>query len=274
MKRNTSINRRGFLKGLGATAAGSLMIPTILKKAVFAQDFTTVSLYARLAGSGAPTIALNQFDTDAWICLGDKVELFWVTTQDVGQIDLGDDLGVFAADQGGNENGLNWGSVEVEPTSHASYQIFALDGDFEAGNAAGVRVFNRERAEGPFFPINEDEFFAQRISSATARTDKADEWFANLPSERFSPRLRVKGIKAVGASSRTSDSGSFVWSILKTDENGVEHRFSIQAVNSYQNPFTPAGTDITIPLSGDWSFITRGDIAERKIPFMVEMVCG
>jgi len=261
MKRNTSINRRGFLKGLGATAASGLMIPTILKKTVFAQDFTTVSLYARLAGSSTPAIALNQFDTDAWICLGDKVELFWVTTPDVGQIDLGDELGVFAADQGGNDNGLNWGSVEVEPTSHVSYQIFALDGDFEAGNAAGVRVFNREKEEGPFFSIEEDEFFAQRISSPTARTDKADEWFVNLPSSRFSPRLQVKGIKTVGASSRTSQSGSFVWNILKTDESGAEHRFSIQAVGSYQNPFTPAGTDVTIPLAGNWNFITRADIA-------------
>ena len=269
MAHHTGMNRRGFLKGLGASAAGGLFVPTLLARTVGAQAFTTVSLYARLAGSATPAIELNRFDTDAWICLGDEVELFWVTTPDVRQVDLGDGLGVFPADQGGNENGLNWGSVTLAPTSHASYQIFALDGDFEAANAAGVRVFGRERAEGPLFPIDEDEFQAQLTSNATSRTREIDVWEASLPATRFSPRLRVKGIKALRGAT-----GPFAWDVLKVDEGGAEHRFSIAATPAFQNPFSPANSDVTIPLPGKWSFSTRESIPDRRVPFGVELVCG
>lgn len=269
MMQHTGMNRRGFLKGLGASAAGGLIVPSLLGRVATAQEFTTVSLYARLAGSGTPAIELNRFDADAWICLGDEIELFWVATPDVRQVDLGNELGVFPADQGGNENGLNWGSVKVSPTTHVSYQIFALDGDFDAASAAGVRVYGREREEGPLFPIDEGEFLAQLTSNATSRTREIDVWETSLPATRFSPRLNVKAIKALREAT-----GPFVWDVLKVDEGGVERRFSIAATASFQNPFSPANSDVTIPLAGHWSFATDASIPDRRVPFGVELVCG
>jgi len=268
-KEVNAVSRRGFLKGLGVAAAGSLIVPSVAKS-VFAQDFTQVALYARLSGTEAPFIDVNNLGTtDAWIGLGDQVDLFWVTTPDVSQIDLGDDLGVFASDQGGNENGFNWGVTTVAPTTHASFQIFALDGDFEAASAASVRVIGRASAEGPFAPIDEEVFFARRTSSTTTRTDEQDEWEVTLPSSRFSNRLRITDMKPTGPATSGAPQA---WRILKTNEDGVEVRFSLSPTDVYQSPFTTPGTDITVPVAGDWSFVTRGVVPDRDVPFMVKMI--
>jgi hypothetical protein len=268
---NQSLNRRRFLKGLGVATAGVLTIPTLLKTSVTAQEFTQVSVYARMAGAPRPDIALTEFGTDAWICLGDEVELYWVTTPDVNQIDLGDDLGVFAADQGGNENGLNWGSTMVQPSSKISYQIEALDGDFEAASDASVLVFGRPTGEGPFFVIDEGQFSARRTTGATNTRD-SNEWAVELSPDRFSPRLGMTFIKPIG---QAASGVSQAWNVLKTDADGTEHRFALAQRASYQNPFTPAGTDVTVPVGGSWVFTTRSDIVtSRDITFMVKAVCA
>lgn len=268
-KEVNAVSRRGFLKGLGVAAAGSIFVPSLAKTA-FAQDFTQVALYARLTGSNAPLIDVNNLGTtDAWIALGDQIDLYWVTTPDVSQIDLGDDLGVFAADAGGNENGFNWGSVTVGPTTHTSFQIFALDGDFEAASAANVRVIGRPSAEGPFSPIDEEVFFARRTSSTATRTGEPDEWETTLPEDRFSPRLRITDMKPVGPATSGSPQA---WRILKTNTDGEEVRFSLAPAEVYQSPFTPPGTDITLKVGGHWSFVTRGVVPDRDVPFGVKLI--
>lgn len=268
---NFGVNRRGFLKGLGITAVGGLLAPTVLRKAAFAQAATEVSLYARLAGATRPAIELNNIDTEAWICLGDEVDLFWVTTPDVQQVDLGDDLGVFAADKGGSENGLQWGSVRVEPTNLVSYQLTALDGNFEATTAANVLVFGRPGGEGPFFPIEEGTFFASLPAGKTDRTNEPDEWQTVLSSDRFSPGLGITFIKPVAEATRPAP---FPWNVTKIDEDGTRHDFSLAAQEVYQNPFTPAGTQVTIPVPGSWVFATKGVVSARKVGFTVKAICA
>lgn len=267
---NQSLNRRRFLKGLGVATASVITLPTLLKSAVTAQDFTQVSLYARMAGSPTPDIVLTEFGTDAWICLGDEVDLFWVTTPDVNQIDLGDEVGVFPADQGGNENGLNWGSTRVAPTSKISYQIEALDGDFEATSDASILVFGRPDGEGPFNVIDEGSFTARRTTGATNTRD-ANQWVTELPADRFSPRLGMTFIKPTGQAAQGAPQA---WNVLKTDADGTEHRFALAQRASYQNPFTPAGTDVTIPVAGSYVFSTRSSlVTSRDITFMVKAIC-
>jgi len=265
------MQRRDFLKRIAVTAGSLAAVPTLLKGSALAQQATEVSLYARLAGSQQPPINLFSMDSDAWICLGEKVELFWVTTPDVGQIDLGRDAGVFAADQGGNDNGLNWGSTVVEPTSHTSYQIFALDGNYEAGNAADVRVFGQPRGAGPFQVVEEETFDARLVSRVSVRTDKIDTWQAVLPKERFSEQLSITFIKPVG---RALDAAPADWNVVKTDLDNTQHLFKLAAANNYQNPFTLAGTNLTLPLSGTWNFSTIGQAVSRNVSFRVKPVCA
>lgn len=267
---NFGVNRRSFLKGLGITAIGGLMAPTVLRKAAFAQAATEVSLYARLAGATRPAIELNNFDTEAWICLGDEVDLFWVTTPDVRQVDLGDALGVFAADKGGSENGLHWGSVRTEPTNLVSYQLAAIDGNYESATAANVLVFGRPGGSGPFFPIEEGTFFAKLPAGKSDRTNEPDEWLATLSSDRFSPGLGITFMKPVNEATRPAP---FPWNVTKFDEDGTRHDFSLAANEAYQNPFTPAGTQVTLPVAGRWVFATEGQVSARKVPFTVKAIC-
>lgn len=264
---NVEVNRRSFLKGLGITA---LMLPIVLQQGVFAQQATEVSLYARLAGAVRPPININNRDSSAWICLGDQIELFWVTTPDVGQIRIGSDVGTFNADQGGNENGFNWGSTVVDLDQHTSFQIETLDGNFEALNAANVRVFGQTQAEATL--IEEDFFKARLINRTSVRTDAPDSWQVVLPSNRFSNRLGVTEIKPSGAAVQPAQ---FPWSVTKLDENGTERHSLIVPVNAYQRPFTLTGTNTTVPLSGTWTFSTESpQISAQEIPFFVKPLCA
>jgi len=267
---NQSVNRRRFLKGLGIATAGALTLPALLKSAVTAQEFTTVSVYARLAGSPRPDLVLNSGATDAWICLGDEVELFWVTTSDVDQVDLGDNVGVFPADQGGNENGLNWGSAVVQPTDNVSYQIHAIGGDFEAASDASILVFGRPSGEGPLSPIEQGRITVQRTTPST-NTREANEWVVDLPSTQYSAGLGLTFIKPVD---EAASGAPQAWNVVKVDEDQTVHRFDLAQRENFQNPFTPAGSNVTIPVAGSWSFTTRADtVISRRIQFMLKAIC-
>jgi len=263
------LDRRAFLKGLG-TGAGALMVSGVAHGRAAAQQVTDLTLYARLAGSGTPAIALGRMDTEAWICLGEKVELFWVTTGDVSQVSFLSDLGTFAADAGGSENGLKWGSVEVEPEVDTSFQVEAVGGNFDAGTAASVRVFGR-KGDGVFQRIEEGIITAAKPQNRATDIFEFEDWEASLPESRFSPDLRVTDIKPLG---KATEVFPFDWRIVKVDANGAERRFNIAPVSQYQRPFTPAGTNETIPLAGDWTFSSNEAPPNRTLQFMVRLACA
>lgn len=229
---------------------------------------TVVNVYVRLMGADRPPIDLYGTDRDAWICVGESVQVYWVTTPDVTLISLGEMLGTFRANQGGMENGLNWGSVVATPQETISYQISAVDGTFEAGSSATVSVYGHPLGAGPFQSFPEGNI-AAHLQASTARANTVDDWVADMNDSRFSPRLGITDIKpgkgAVGA--------GFTWRVRRERADGSVANFSIAAVDTFQHPFRPDNSDEALPLSGEWTFSTLQDIAERMVSFVVRPVC-
>lgn len=271
MRFSERIDRRRFLKGIGF-GGGALALAGVQGLRARGQEVTFASLYARLAGSEAPPIQLGLLETDAWICQGEKVELFWVTTSDVRQVDIGPDVGTFAADAGGQEGDLKWGSVEVQPERHTSYVLEALGGTYEIGAAAGVRVFFPPGAE-QIQMIQEEAFSARRPIGGT-RGNKDNVWIAPLTADRFSPRLRFSEIKPIGAAA-PGQGFPFDWGVTKTDLDGTVHEFHLAPTPSYQRPFAPPGTNRTLQLAGHWEFrVARSGPPNRVVQFMVKLTCS
>jgi len=229
---------------------------------------TVVNVYVRLVGAPRPPTNLYGTDNDAWICVGESVQVFWVTTPDVTLISLGESLGTFRANQGGMENGLNWGSVLATPQDTISYQISAVDGTFSAGGSATVFVYGHPQPAGPFQSFPEGNIQAQ-LQGNTARVNAIDAWAADLSDVRFSPHLAITDIKpgkgAIGS--------GFTWRVRKESGDGTVTNFNIAAVDTFQHPFRPDDTDEALPLSGDWTFSTLEDIAEKSIGFVIRPVC-
>lgn len=223
---------------------------------------TLVNIYARLVGAPRPGIELFGREKSAWVCLGEPVQLYWVTTPDVGLISLGEDLGTFPADRGGVINGLHWGTVTVTPSSTTSFQIFALDGNFESGEAATVRVFGDQPGVQIF---EEGTLEAELSSSNSARTDELDDWTSEMPTTRFSQNIQVTQIKPISDAA----SNSSIWQVRKIDGDGTLHAFSLVALDQYQQPFAPD----TFPVSGTWTFSTRANIVSTDLQFKVRTVC-
>lgn len=224
---------------------------------------TLVNIYARLVGAPRPAIELFSREKSAWICLGEPIQLYWVTTPDVGLITLGEELGTFPADQGGVLNGLHWGTVTVTPSSTTSFQIFALDGNFESGEAATVRVFGGQPGVQAF---EEGTLEVELSSGISVRTDRSDDWMSEMPTTRFSQNIQVVQIKPVGDA---ANGGSSIWQVKKSDEDGTTYAFSLVAFDQYQQPFAPE----TFPVSGTWTFSTKANIVSTDLQFKVRTTC-
>jgi len=229
---------------------------------------TLVNVFARIPGSRSPVLDLFDNEGETWICRGEKVELYWVTTPDVTRISLGETLGIFDAERGGVINGLNWGSVVAEPTETINYVITTLDGTFEAANSVNVSVFGFQTDVEAGQIIPEGKIRAT-LDGNTAKANEVDEWVAELPDIRYSDFLSITDIKPTGSAVEAG----FIWRIRKEDPSGQIRNFSIAANEAFQHPFRPEGTDITFPLNGLWTFSTPANISDRTVEFVVRPVC-
>lgn len=229
---------------------------------------TLVNVFARIPGTGTPVLDLFNVEGETWVCKGEKVTLYWVTSPDVTRVSLGETLGVFEANRGGVINGLNWGSVTVEPTETISYIVSTLDGTFDATNSVTVKVFDSGTSNVAGSIVPEGKIKATLVDT-TAKANEVDEWVANLPDTRFSDALSITDIKPTGDAVEPG----FIWRIRKEDPSGQIRTFSIAATEAFQHPFRPEGTDITFPLNGVWTFSTPADISTRTVEFVVRPVC-
>jgi|GEM_PF-2110681 len=230
---------------------------------------TLVNVVARIPGTGAPVLDLFNSEGETWICRGEKVELYWVTTPDVTRVSLGETLGIFDADRGGVIDGLNWGSVIVEPSETINYVITTLDGTFKAANSVTVAVFGPQADIEAGQIIPEDKIQAA-LAGKTAKANEVDEWVADLPDTRYSGFLSITDIKPTGSAVEPG----FIWRIRREDPNGQVRSFSIAANESFQHPFRPEGSEATFSLNGVWTFSTPANISDRTVEFVVRPVCN
>jgi len=232
---------------------------------------TNLNLFVRTMGAPRPPIDLFATDTDAWVCLGESVQLYWVTTADVGLVSLGETLGVFPAAQGGTSNGLNWGAVVATPDLTTGFQLRALDGTFNAGDAATVRVFGQPRVEETLHIIPEEGTLEVTLNKNTgSNSGGINTWVTATPSTRFSQRLQVTDIRPTNAAAGLSSN----WRVRKTDEDGAVHDFTLVSAETFQHPFRPDGSKQNIPMSGQWRFSTPSNLAAKTVPFTLRPSCS
>lgn len=229
---------------------------------------TMINVFARIPGSPPPSFDLFDRQRDAWICLGEQVELYWVTTPDVTQISLGESLGTFPAARGGEVKGLNWGSIVVQPTQTINIVAATLDGTFRAANAVSVFVFGPPVDPSSGRTPPEGKIQATLVGN-TARINEVDDWKADLPASRYSANVQISDIKPLGEAVEFG----FTWRIQKVDTDQTVHNFSIAATEVYQHPFRPAGTDLTLSAAGQWTFSTPANVVTKTVDFAVRPVC-
>lgn len=231
---------------------------------------TTVNVYARVLGAPRPNLELFGIDRDAWVCLGDEIELFWVATPDVTQISLGETLGIFPANNRGGilDNGLIWGAVVAIPTETISVQITSIDGNFDAGSAATVFVFGQPQVDA-FQASAETSLFAQLVGN-TARVSQSDDWVADVPGTRVSERMGITDIKPVKAASGVG----FSWRVRKENTDGSVDNFNISSTETYQHPFISDQSPDPLGFGGKWTFTTSADVSAKTVEFMVKPTCS
>jgi len=231
---------------------------------------TTVNVYARVAGAPRPDLQLFGTDRDAWMCRGDQIEVFWVTTPDVTQVSLGEQLGIYPANNRGGilDSGLIWGSVVAQPLETLSIQISSIDGNFDAGSSATVFIFGQPEVDA--FEADAEASLIADLMGNTTRIGQSDDWIANVPGTRVSERLGVTDIKPV----KSAASGGFNWRVRKDNVDGSVDNFNLASSETFQHPFSTEQSPDPITFGGKWTFTTSAEVTDKAIEFVVKPTCG
>jgi hypothetical protein len=152
---------------------------------------------------------------EVWICPGDRVGLFWESSDDVSSCDLDHGIGTVSPD----------GHTDVSPTSDTTYTITA-HGDCDERDDVEVHVIG----EG-------DEY-----TLITQPDYETGVWNIHLPEEICSPGIIITSIRPAPCSLGAGFWND--WSCQKIDPDGTTRYFNIRGRMSPGD----------IPLAGDWTF--------------------
>ncbi len=261
-------NEVGFIVALQAQVIGDT--PTNNPPTRDPNIPTTVNVYARVAGAPRPNLELFGTDRDAWICRGDQIEVFWITTPDVTQVSLGESLGIFPANNRGGilDDGLIWGAVVAQPLETLSIQITSVDGNFDAGGSATVFIFGQPQVDA--FQADAEASLVAELVGNTTRTNQSDDWIADVPGTRVSNRLGVTDIKPI----KSASGSGFNWRVRKDNADGTVDNFNLSSTETFQHPFITEQAPEPLMFGGKWTFTTSADVSDNRIEFVLKPTCS